>query len=38
MKKLLIVAFLFSAVISLKAQETGTFGISAGINVANMSI
>jgi outer membrane immunogenic protein len=37
MKKLLIIAFLFSAVISLKAQETGTFGVSAGINVANMS-
>jgi outer membrane immunogenic protein len=37
MKKLLIVAFLFSAVISLKAQETGTFGVSAGINVANIS-
>jgi outer membrane immunogenic protein len=37
MKKLLIVAILFSAVSSLKAQETGTFGISAGINVANMT-
>jgi outer membrane immunogenic protein len=37
MKKLLIVAFLFSAVYSLQAQGTGTFGISAGINVANMT-
>jgi hypothetical protein len=37
MKKLVFFAILCSAVSSLKAQETGSFGISAGINVANMS-
>lgn len=37
MKKLVAIVILFSAVSSLKAQETGSFGISAGINVANMS-
>ena len=38
MKKLVAIVILFSAVSSLRAQETGSFGISAGINVANMSI
>jgi outer membrane immunogenic protein len=37
MKKLVAIVILFSAVNSLRAQETGSFGISAGINVANMT-
>ncbi len=38
MKKLVVFAIFCSAFSTLKAQETGTFGVSAGINVANMSI
>ncbi len=37
MKKLVVFAIFCSAFSALKAQETGSFGISAGINVANMS-
>jgi outer membrane immunogenic protein len=37
MKKLVFFAILCSGVISVNAQETGSFGISAGINVANMT-
>ncbi len=37
MKKLVVFAIFCSAFSTLKAQETGSFGISAGINVANMS-
>jgi hypothetical protein len=37
MKKLVVFAIFCSAVSTLKAQGTGSFGVSAGINVANMS-
>src|SRR5450755_3558125 len=37
MKKLVFLAILCSAAFTIQAQETGTFGISAGINVANMT-
>jgi hypothetical protein len=38
MKKFVVLFILFSTVISLKAQETNRFGISAGINVSNMKL
>src|ERR1700722_697606 len=37
MKKLVVIAIFCSVFSSLKAQETASFGVSAGINVANMS-
>jgi hypothetical protein len=37
MKKLVVIVVFCSVFSSLKAQQTGSFGISAGINVANMS-
>jgi outer membrane immunogenic protein len=37
MKKLVVLVILFSAFSSLRAQETPGFGVSAGINVANMT-
>jgi Outer membrane protein beta-barrel domain len=37
MKKLVVFAIFCSVFSSPRAQETGSFGISAGINVANMS-
>ncbi len=37
MKKLVFLAIFCSVIISVNAQETGSFGISAGINVANMT-
>ena len=38
MKRLLFAGILISALSSVKAQGPGTFGVSAGINVANMSV
>jgi outer membrane immunogenic protein len=38
MKRLLFVGILISVLSSVQAQGPGTFGVSAGINVSNMSI
>jgi outer membrane immunogenic protein len=37
MKKLVVIAILCSVFSSLRAQQTASFGVSAGINIANMS-
>jgi outer membrane immunogenic protein len=37
MRKLVLISMLVFVISSLQAQESGNFGVSAGINVANMS-